>query len=79
VADELATYPNAREIVWLQEEPENMGPWNSIKGRLYEAHGDTHSINRASRYESGSPACGSARVHAHEHTGLMARTFEGLG
>ena len=27
------------EIVWLQEEPENMGPWNAIKGRLYEAHG----------------------------------------
>ena len=33
-------YPNADEIVWLQEEPENMGPWNFVKGRLYEAHGD---------------------------------------
>ena len=31
-------YPNADEIVWLQEEPENMGAWNHIKGRLYEAH-----------------------------------------
>ena len=36
----LERYPNADEIFWLQEEPENMGPWNSIKGRLYEAHGD---------------------------------------
>ena len=29
------------EIVWLQEEPENMGPWNFIKGRLYEASTST--------------------------------------
>ena len=33
--------PNAREVVWLQEEPENMGPWNGLKGRLYGRHGDT--------------------------------------
>ena len=71
VANELGKYPNAREIMWVQEEPENMGPWNSIKGRLYEAHETTHSIRRASRFESGSPACGSGRVHAQEHAQLM--------
>ena len=71
VANELEKYPNAREIMWVQEEPENMGPWNSIKGRLYEAHETTHSIRRTSRFESGSPACGSARVHAQEHAQLM--------
>ena len=75
VADELAGFPGAREIVWLQEEPENMGAWNSIKGRLYEAHGDTHDIRRVSRFESGSPACGSARVHAQEHAELIARAL----
>src|SRR5690606_6972492 len=37
VAQTLARYPNAREIVWLQEEPENMGAWNFVKGRFYEA------------------------------------------
>ena len=66
VERELLAYPNAREILWVQEEPENMGPWNAIKGRLYEAHGDTHEIRRVSRFESGSPACGSAAVHAQE-------------
>ena len=34
IATALARYPNAGEIVWLQEEPENMGSWNSVKGRL---------------------------------------------
>ena len=66
VANELAKYPNAQEIVWVQEEPENMGAWNAIKGRLYEAHGDTYKIRRVSRHESGSPACGSITVHAQE-------------
>ncbi len=75
VAAEVARFPNATEIVWLQEEPENMGPWNSIKGRLYEAHGDTHEIRRVSRFESGSPATGSARVHAQELGELLDRAF----
>jgi len=77
VAAELARYPNATEIVWLQEEPENMGPWNAIKGRLYERHEDTHKIRRASRFESGSPACGSAKVHAQEHAELLAKALTG--
>ncbi len=71
LATELEKYPNARELMWVQEEPENMGPWNAIKGRLYEAHETTHEIRRASRFESGSPACGSGRVHAQEHAQLM--------
>ena len=68
---ELRRYPNASEIVWLQEEPENMGAWNGIKGRLYEAHGDDYSIRRVSRPESGSPAGGSAVVHAQEQQDLL--------
>lgn len=75
VAAELARYPNATEIVWLQEEPENMGPWNAIKGRLYEAHDRTHTIRRVSRFESGSPACGSIKVHAQEHAELLDRAL----
>ncbi len=75
VAAALDRYSNAREIVWLQEEPENMGPWNSVKGRLYEAHGDTHSIRRVSRTESGSPATGSSKIHAQEQDELLNRAF----
>jgi 2-oxoglutarate dehydrogenase E1 component len=78
VASALARYPNARELVWLQEEPENMGPWNFVKGRLYEAHGDSHTIRRVSRDESGSPATGSAAIHAQEHEELLARAFAEL-
>ena len=75
VADVVQAYPNARRIVWLQEEPENMGAWNFVKGRLYERHGDTHTIQRFSRPESGSTATGSARIHAQEQDQLLSKVF----
>ncbi len=78
VAKALEKYKNASEIVWLQEEPENMGAWNAVKGRLYEAHGETHRIRRVSRTESGSPATGSLAVHKQEQQELLERAFAGI-
>ena len=75
IAEVVAAHANARRIVWLQEEPENMGAWNFVKGRLYDEHGDTHQIQRFSRPESGSPSCGSARVHAQEQDQLLGNLF----
>jgi 2-oxoglutarate dehydrogenase E1 component len=78
VAAALARYPNAEELWWLQEEPENMGAWNHIKGRLYEAHEDTHTIHRVSRAESASPASGASAVHHAEVRTLWDHTFADL-
>jgi len=79
VADALGPYANARELAWLQEEPENMGPWNFVKGRLYESLGDEYTIRRISRYESGSPAVGSKAVHDQEQEEIVtAAVVEGL-
>ncbi len=78
VAHALEQYYNATEIVWLQEEPENMGAWNAIKGRLYERHEKTHEIKRVSRTESGSPATGSLAIHRQEQEELLQRAFRGI-
>ncbi len=75
LAEALAHYPKAAKIVWLQEEPQNMGPWNYAKGHLHDAFGDRCDILRASRSESSSPATGSAAVHTQEQSELIARTF----
>jgi 2-oxoglutarate dehydrogenase E1 component len=75
VAAVVDKYDNAEDIVWLQEEPENMGPWNFVKGKLYEPYDDTHRIGRLSRCESGSPATGVAGVHATEQADLFQRAF----
>ena len=71
IAETLSRYTNARELVWLQEEPENMGAWNFVKGRLYEALGDEYTIRRVSRFESGSPAVGSHAIHQQEQEQIV--------
>ncbi len=78
VARVMERFHNAKEIVWLQEEPENMGAWNAVKGRLYEAHGHSHDIRRVSRTESGSPATGSNAIHHQEQAELLLRAFSGI-
>jgi 2-oxoglutarate dehydrogenase E1 component len=78
VAAVQTKYANAGEIFWLQEEPENMGPWSFVKGRLYEAHGETHAIARVSRSESGSPATGVLAIHQQEHDELLQQILADL-
>ena len=74
----VSSYPNARELFWLQEEPENMGPWNFVKGHLFQPYEDTHRIQRVSRYASGSPAAGMSTIHAQEQAEILERAFGGL-
>ena len=71
-------YTDARELVWLQEEPENMGPWNFIEHHTWRVKELGYDIRHAARVESGSPATGSKTVHDQEHTDLMNAVFAGL-
>jgi 2-oxoglutarate dehydrogenase E1 component len=75
LAEALEAYPNLHELVWLQEEPENMGPWGFVKGRLYDDLGDRLEIRRVSRFESGSPATGSKAIHDQEQELLLDKAL----
>jgi 2-oxoglutarate dehydrogenase E1 component len=74
----LARYPSASEVVWLQEEPENMGPWTFVHGRLHRLLRDDYVLRHASRAESASPATGSAAIHQLETDDLLERAFGSL-
>jgi 2-oxoglutarate dehydrogenase E1 component len=78
VLDAVSRYGSAREVVWLQEEPENMGAWTFVHGRLHRLLRDDYSLRHVSRPESASPASGSHTVHQQEQTDLLTRAFEGL-
>ena len=52
-----------------------MGPWNFVKGRLYEALGDRFTIQRVSRFESGSPATGSKAIHDQEQEMILDKAL----
>jgi 2-oxoglutarate decarboxylase len=78
VAGAIARYEHAEDVVWLQEEPENMGAWSFIRGRLERVVGDDYPLSHVARAESGSPAAGSAAMHALEQADLMTRAFAGV-
>ncbi len=69
----LYRYTGADEVVWLQEEPENMGAWNFVHGRLHRLLRDSHRLRHVSRAESASPASGSLALHRLEQADLLAR------
>jgi len=68
---ELAQYPNAKEIVWCQEEPQNQGAWYQIKHHLVACIGDAHTLHYAGRMRSPAPACGHLNTHVAEQTKLV--------
>ena len=74
----LDRYENAEEVVWLQEEPANMGSWSFAQPRLQQLVGEHFELRNVSRIETGSPASGSAALHAMEQEDLLVRTFDGL-
>ncbi len=71
----LDRYPAAHEVVWLQEEPENMGAWNFVHGRLHRVLRETHALRHVSRAESASPASGSVALHRLEQDDLLSRAI----
>jgi 2-oxoglutarate dehydrogenase E1 component len=71
----LEHYPNASEVVWLQEEPENMGAWSFVHSRLHRLLRDRYRLVHVSRPESASPATGSASQHALEQADLLDRAI----
>jgi 2-oxoglutarate dehydrogenase complex dehydrogenase (E1) component-like enzyme len=71
----LRRYPSARQVIWVQEEPENMGAWSFAHGRLHRLLRDRFTLTHVSRSESASPATGSAALHHLELEDLLARAF----
>ncbi|MFN8276103.1 MAG: 2-oxoglutarate dehydrogenase E1 component [Chitinophagales bacterium] len=59
------------EFVWVQEEPQNMGAWNFLLGRLYEKL----SMKVIARKNSASPATGFKKQHVKEQAELLDKAF----
>ena len=78
IADLIATYPNAQEVVWLQEEPDNMGPRAFVNERLWPLVPEGIKYRQVHRTGSGSPATGTHAIHVQEQSQLMDQTFDGL-
>ena len=67
----LAGYPNAKELVWCQEEPKNMGGWTFMESRLENLLPRCERPRYIGRAASASPATGSYAIHTQEQTRLV--------
>ncbi|HJQ74218.1 MAG TPA: 2-oxoglutarate dehydrogenase E1 component [Gaiellaceae bacterium] len=71
----FAAYPEAHEIVWVQEEPWNMGSWHFVYHRLRRILPDRRQLSYVGRAEAASPATGSYKIHQQEEAELVNRAF----
>jgi 2-oxoglutarate dehydrogenase E1 component len=74
VRQELARYPSLTEVVWVQEEPQNMGAWSFVFAyltRLTSSAKQTLPIRFVGREASASPATGFLKTHELEQTLLV--------
>jgi 2-oxoglutarate dehydrogenase E1 component len=71
----LQRYSSARDFVWVQEEPQNMGAWSFIRPRRGEFLPPGVALWYAGRAPSASPATGNASVHKRELEQLIAEAF----
>lgn len=66
----FASYPNAAQLFWTQEEPKNMGGWTFVENRLEEIKGNL-SLRYVGRTASASPATGSYAIHNLEQEKIV--------
>jgi 2-oxoglutarate dehydrogenase E1 component len=59
-------FPNATEVVWCQEEPQNQGAWYQIRHHLQACISEQHTLKYVGRPHSASPAVGYYTVHLEE-------------
>jgi 2-oxoglutarate dehydrogenase E1 component len=78
LAEELKLYPNLKELVWCQEEPENQGAWYAKHHRLIHLLKKGQSLHVVSRPASASPAVGSTAKHTEQHKQLLAAALGDL-
>ncbi|MBP7375427.1 MAG: multifunctional oxoglutarate decarboxylase/oxoglutarate dehydrogenase thiamine pyrophosphate-binding subunit/dihydrolipoyllysine-residue succinyltransferase subunit, partial [Pyrinomonadaceae bacterium] len=71
----FASYPNAAEIVWTQEEPQNMGGWTFVEPRLRNVLPESPTLSYVGRSASASPATGSYAIHNLEQEQLVTRSL----
>jgi 2-oxoglutarate dehydrogenase E1 component len=74
----LKPYADGTEVIWVQEEPWNMGAWYYMQARLPGMLGKRFALSCVSRPESASPATGSMSAHKLEQAHLIERAFANL-
>ncbi len=74
-AAEMKKYPNATEVVWCQDEPQNQGAWFFIQHYIHENMTEGQRLGYAGRAASASPAVGYSHLHQEQLKALLDQAF----
>ena len=74
-ATEIKKYPNATEIVWAQDEPQNQGAWFFVQHYIHENMLEGQKLGYAGRAASASPAVGYSHLHQEQQKALVDGAF----
>ncbi|UZD53785.1 2-oxoglutarate dehydrogenase E1 component [Caldimonas aquatica] len=77
-AAELKKFPNATDIVWCQDEPQNQGAWFFVQHYIHENMLEGQKLGYAGRPASASPAVGYAHLHQEQQKALLEQAFAKL-
>jgi 2-oxoglutarate dehydrogenase E1 component len=77
LADALKAYPGATDVVWVQEEPRNMGAWPFLHERLAGLLAGGQKLHYVGRPVSAAPATGSHHRHDDQQKALVAMALGG--
>jgi 2-oxoglutarate dehydrogenase E1 component len=72
----LDRYSNLERLIWVQEEPLNMGAWNYLRPRLRQLTDDRYPLHYVGRPESSSPAEGSSTAYRGNQQALIEQAFK---
>jgi 2-oxoglutarate dehydrogenase E1 component len=74
-ATELKKYPNATELVWTQDEPQNQGAWFFVQHYIHENMTEGQRLSYSGRAASASPAVGYSHLHQEQQKALVDGAF----
>ena len=74
-SSEMKRYPNATEVVWCQDEPQNQGAWFFVQHYVHENMLEGQRLGYAGRPPSASPAVGYSHLHQEQQKALLEQAY----
>jgi 2-oxoglutarate dehydrogenase E1 component len=71
----LKEFKDAKDVVWCQEEPKNMGAWFFVSDRIQQLLSKGQKLRYAGRQASASPAAGQKKIHDAEQEQLVGQAL----
>ena len=75
-AEVIGRYPNADQVVWVQEEPQNMGAWDFAEPKIRKLLPEDITVGYVGRQSTASTATGVQKMHLEEQKAVVEQALD---